>query len=540
MLHKLDAGEEHMVKAVSFLSAYASAIHGLEALAGVALSNGAIHYVVVETPEEVMFLQRQFGLDPGQVITPSNSLVCERVGDLTNGHGADVVFSAGTVGPAAAREAWRSIAGLRRFVDGGRKDALSRIEAGSCSWIRAVRQHRGARQGSREHADTFGAAMSVLQYKTLKAPVLPTLPARTALRFSSDARYLLMGCLGGLGRGLTSWMMNSGARCFTFLSRSGSDVGMAAKLASDIEAARAIVQVVRGDATSKADVLAPSSGFQPSIPIKVYPHARFQDDLFRSMTFENWKTAIRPRVLGARNLHSVLAGAELDIFIMTSSVSGILGTSRQSTYAAANSYLDSLARQRRAAGLAATSVILPMVLGVGVVAKNTELEEPPSLRHACGRVPDHIVVGLDPVMLQKGASDAGETSGSPWLEDARFSNVVHDMMSSEDAAAGGTGASASILKTVNATETPAEAAAAVMEHFIGKLARLLMLNPEDFESSGKSIAAYGIDSMIGAKLRNWIFKEYRIDIPFQQLLVPTLTLRNSLRRCDDYRFVLKT
>jgi len=30
--------------------------------------------------------------------------------------------------------------------------------------------------------------------------------------------------------------------------------------------------------------------------------------------------------------------------------------------------------------------------------------------------------------------------------------------------------------------------------------------------------------MIGAELRNWIFKELGLDIPFQQLLSPTLTI----------------
>lgn len=62
------------------------------------------------------------------------------------------------------------------------------------------------------------------------------------------------------------------------------------------------------------------------------------------------------------------------------------------------------------------------------------------------------------------------------------------------------------------------------EDFITKLARILMLAPEDFEEDGKSVASYGIDSMIGAQLRTWIFKELAIDIPFQQLLGPSLTI----------------
>lgn len=93
------------------------------------------------------------------------------------------------------------------------------------------------------------------------------------------------------------------------------------------------------------------------------------------MTFENWKQSTHPKVIGAQNLHTVLANVPLDFFLMTSSVSGILGTPGQSNYAAANAYLDSLAKHRLSRSTAATSLVLPMVLGVGVVAENAELED---------------------------------------------------------------------------------------------------------------------------------------------------------------------
>ncbi|RYP53526.1 hypothetical protein DL769_010501 [Monosporascus sp. CRB-8-3] len=312
-------------------------------------------------------------------------------------------------------------------------------------------------------ADAFGAAESVLQYNTLKAPVLPTLPARTALRFSSDATYLLVGCLNDLRRSLTSWMMDSGAWRFT--SCPGRVLMRRWPLSSSETSRRppAIVQVDRGDATSEADVLRAVEGVPAKYPIKGVIHATMvlRDGLFRSMLFENWKTAVEPKVLGARNLHSVPADANLDFFIMTGSVSGILGTSRRSNYTVANSYLDSL--------------------GTDDEQLLEEFEAAIASRHARGRVPDHIIGGLDPVMLQKAASDAGEISGGFWLEDARLSHVVHDMALPEDTAAEGAGASASILESVKATESSAEAVAAVVEHFIGKLAKLLMLSPEDFE-----------------------------------------------------------
>ncbi|KAG4221745.1 hypothetical protein PC116_g29779 [Phytophthora cactorum] len=87
------------------------------------------------------------------------------------------------------------------------------------------------------------------------------------------------------------------------------------------------------------------------------------------------------------------------------------------------------------------------------------------------------------------------------------------------------GGADSILARVKNAATPAEAVAAVEEHFIAKLSRVLMLDLEDFEGEGRSVASFGIDSMIGAELRNWIFKELGLDIAFQQLLGPSLTIK---------------
>ena len=80
------------------------------------------------------------------------------------------------------------------------------------------------------------------------------LPSRHQLLFSSEDAYFLVGCLGGLGRSLTSWMMDRGAKHFVFLSRSGADKPEAAQLIDSIKKAGAIPQVFHGDASNADDV----------------------------------------------------------------------------------------------------------------------------------------------------------------------------------------------------------------------------------------------------------------------------------------------
>jgi acyl transferase domain-containing protein/NADPH:quinone reductase-like Zn-dependent oxidoreductase len=340
------ATDADLTTTVSVLSAYASALHGLETLGQikandnvlvlhgtglsgvaavkVALNKGAVPYVVIENPAEAEFFQSQLGLDAEQTLFAGNSedneasasVLLDILNELTAGHGADIVFSAGNTDQATAREAWRHIAPLGRFVDAGRKDVLHRRALDSVptsqrgasylsfdlvglfdsrpevlarmlpTIVSLVQQGAAVAPGPVQtvhlseldkavagFTDAFGAVKSVVTYEADGEKTVAVVPARPPLRFSPDSSYLLVGCLGGLGRSLTSWMMESGARRFTFLSRSGADSPSAAKLVEDMEKAGAVVQVVRGDATNKEDVVRAVQQVPAEHPIRGVVHA---------------------------------------------------------------------------------------------------------------------------------------------------------------------------------------------------------------------------------------------------------------------------
>lgn len=58
----------------------------------------------------------------------------------------------------------------------------------------------------------------------------------------------------------------------------------------------------------------------------------------------------------------------------------------------------------------------------------------------------------------------------------------------------------------------------VGEHFAVKLA------VQSIGTLSGSIESHRIDNMIGSELREWMFKEYMVEISFQQLLSPTLAI----------------
>ena len=53
----------------------------------------------------------------------------------------------------------------------------------------------------------------------------------------------MSGCLGGIGRSITKWMMKRGAKKFAMIGRSGLDKEPARLLVKDLEDAGAYVHV---------------------------------------------------------------------------------------------------------------------------------------------------------------------------------------------------------------------------------------------------------------------------------------------------------
>ena len=88
---------------------------------------------------------------------------------------------------------------------------------------------------------------------------LPLLPRVQLLKhktvFHPEKCYIMIGCLGGLGRSMSKWMMLRGARKFVFLGRSGLDKAPARRLVEDLESSGArCTVVVRRDVYSMADI----------------------------------------------------------------------------------------------------------------------------------------------------------------------------------------------------------------------------------------------------------------------------------------------
>ena len=74
---------------------------------------------------------------------------------------------------------------------------------------------------------------------------LKVIPNKYETTLSSNKSYLIVGCLGGLGRSLAKWMMARGARSFVLLRRSGLERPKAKVFVDDLREQGAVAEVVR-------------------------------------------------------------------------------------------------------------------------------------------------------------------------------------------------------------------------------------------------------------------------------------------------------
>ena len=262
------------------------------------------------------------------------------------------------------------------------------------------------------------------------------------------------------------------------------------------------------------------------------------------MDLSSWCETVDPKVKGSQNLHEVTKELDLDFFVLLSSTSGILGTPGQSNYAAANAYQDALALHRMVSGLHAVSLILPMVLGVGYVADNPDVEESLLRKGIYGihedellvafqaamtpqRTPDdafdHVIVGFEPAKLCQSVAQK-ETTDAFWMQDPRFSALVATMTRLTGVSEVKLSSDDSIVGMIRSAPSRDQAIASVITCLHQRLARLLGLDKSGTVAAGQSVASYGLDSMIGTEFRSWLFKESGVDIPYQRLLAPDLSL----------------
>ncbi|KAI0431088.1 hypothetical protein F5Y09DRAFT_355290 [Xylaria sp. FL1042] len=542
---------------------------------------GAEIFATVGTPAKREFLKREYGLDDSHIFSSRSTAFAAEIMAVTNGRGIDVALNSLVRELLAA--SWSVMANNGRHIEIGRtdimefgildlnvfkrnttfsafdfgvvaddnpeivasvmKDVMKYLREGKIRPLQPMALFPATQISAAfaEFANPHRIGKVVVSFAPESGNSKSLIPVRReykdAVKFRADGTYLLIGCLGGLGRCLARFMVERGARNLTFLGRGGADKKEAAAMIDSLRARGCVAHVVRGDVSNKEDVAKAVAAAGVPVYGMVQGAMALEDKLFSKLDLPGWQYPIDPKVRGTWNLHECLAGQPLDFFVMLSSISAMTGAPTQSNYCAANTFLDFFARYRDGLGLPATTVGLSMVLEVGFVSQNLAIEQ------GISRSGIHGITERDFLMLMEQAMKPGRVGG--WRLDAGAKNFlvsglepsrlapdldVHGFRfwlqprvgplltaihrKNEGSGRGGAGGAKAVLDLNDIVEATVE-----------KFAKTFMIPSDDVDPS-KPLVAYGMDSMIGTALRNWGFSTFGVDIPASDFMGPVLTAQS--------------
>ena len=177
-------------------------------------------------------------------------------------------------------------------------------------------------------------------------------------RLREDRTYLVTGGLGGIGCAVADWLAERGAGTIVLNGRRPPDT----EVEEAIESLRRrgfTVRVELADVTDPDaldEMLARMDADLPPLGGVIHSVGVLSDGALGNQSWERFEQVLWPKVLGAWHLHRATLDRDLDMFVLFSSVAGVLGNPGQSNHAAANAFLDQLAAHRRALGLPGQSI----------------------------------------------------------------------------------------------------------------------------------------------------------------------------------------
>jgi NAD(P)-dependent dehydrogenase (short-subunit alcohol dehydrogenase family)/acyl carrier protein len=339
-----------------------------------------------------------------------------------------------------------------------------------------------------------------------------------------DATYLVAGGMGGFGVETARFLVERGARHLVLTSRTGSVSETAATAIADMEAAGATVAVRATDVTDPMSVKALLSEIDATMPpLRGVLHTAMviDDALFRNLDGRRIEAVMAPKIAGASVLDEATRTYDLDLFVMYSSATTLIGNPGQSAYVAANAFLEGLARARHAAGLPALAVAWGAIADAGYLARNTQVGDMLSMRlgkqslgaraalAGLGMILDAGVPA--PVMAYAKIDWSSARKELPIMATPLASRIAGQ---ESDAASDGMadGHLAALIEGLDHVR----AVKVVTDLLAGEISRILRLPADDIDPA-RPLTEIGMDSLMALELRMAAERRLGVDIPLLSL-----------------------
>lgn len=523
---------------------------------------GAEVFTTAGSDQKRAMLAEKFNLPNDHIFSSRNTHFKQGIKELTKGQGVDVILNSLT--GEMTRASCEVLTDFGRFIEIGKKDLIDDALLPTKFLLRNItfacvdltqiieKRHKQARRllekvvdllasdavkateittypiSEIEHAFRFVASgkhigkviLTVAQDEVVKAASAPPQLAQ----LQTDAVYIVVGGLGGLGRCVVPWLADRGARTIVTLSRSGASSEQATTLIEEMQSRGVSVVAKACDIGSKESLRGVVEDIKGSLslPIRglINSAMSLQDVTFKDMTHEQWQKSLLPKVQGTWNLHECLP-KDLDFFISMSSIVAISGNLGQSNYGAACSFQDSFAAFRRAQGLSGYSINIGPVSDAGFVSENEQVNMGMERKGFSSVTIAEVLANLDYVVTSAGNRTQNsigllparpDASRSTWLQNKRLIHLAQHSGPRGEGEGGKSDEAQDALEAVGNATTAEGAEAAVLTAILQQLSKLLM-TPVEQLSPRRTLDSYGVDSLIAVELKNWIGTYLEADIP---------------------------
>ncbi|KAI1172506.1 putative polyketide synthase [Nemania sp. FL0916] len=253
----------------------------------------------------------------------------------------------------------------------------------------------------------------------------------------------------------------------------------------------------------------------------------------RNMSFEELTDVVKPKVNGSIYLDRLFYRTSLDFFVLVSSLNCVIGSSGQANYAAANTFMCSLAAQRRKRGFRASVVNAGAIIGAGYMERESRRALDGIVQKLClmrlseedwhqaiaeaidaGRLDsDHgpeLTTGLSDIPLDT-------PNRPPWSLNPNFSEFVIDRKQNR-AQTQKTTTSVSVEDRLRQGSTVGEVHHIVRGAFAERLRNILQVTMTNDNIMASRSSHLGIDSLISVDIRSWFLKAMQVNVPVLRVM----------------------
>ncbi|XP_036376026.1 mycocerosic acid synthase-like [Megalops cyprinoides] len=341
--------------------------------------------------------------------------------------------------------------------------------------------------------------------------------------FQKNSVYIVTGGLSGLGFETVKFIAQRGGGCIAILSRRAPSSQMHLEISNLQNQCGVSVISTECDVSVSEQVVSSIALIGqrfPTCPIRGVFHSAvvLHDGLLESLDGSLFEKVLKPKVVGALNLHHATRHCKLDYFVCYSSITSFTGSSAQINYAAANSFLDMLCHYRRNLGLAGQSINWG-ALNVGLLLNKDNLQKFLEAKGMMVMGVPEIHEGLEHSLLLNNPQQVVckfnfRIMNSHVLSQNRYQRMRFLTLITEE------------FKNAKIPEPQVQqlvTPSLPREYIRSVLSETCNVELDELDDN-TALSALGVDSMLAMTLQNVIFQQRGVSVPLVKLLDPNSTL----------------